>query len=62
MIKLLETKKTYSIIFEDKVYTLIQDIIEEDEFIEVLLDNEHVDDETWNEIVNMWETLTETND
>jgi hypothetical protein len=62
MIKLLETKSTYSIITEDKTYTLIQELIDEDEYIEVLFEGKVVDDQTWNEVVNLWEKLIETND
>lgn len=62
MIKLLETKYTYSIIIEDKAYTLIQELIDEDEYIEVLFDGKVVDDQTWNEVVNLWEKLIGTND
>jgi len=62
MIKLLETKSTYSIITEDKTYTLVQELIDEDEYIEVLFEGKVVDDQTWNEVVNLWEKLIETND
>lgn len=62
MIKLLEIKSTYSIITEDKTYTLIQELIDEDEYIEVLFEGKVVDDQTWNEVVNLWEKLIETND
>lgn len=62
MIKLLETKYTYSIIIDDKTYTLIQELIDEDEYIEVLFDGKVVDDQTWNEVVNLWEKLIGTND
>lgn len=62
MIKLSETKYTYSIIIEDKTYTLIQELIDEDEYIEVLFEGKVVDDQTWNEVINFWEKLIETND
>jgi len=62
MITLLETKHTYLIITEDKTYTLTQEIIDDNEYIEVSLDGKVVDDQTWNEVVNLWEKLTETND
>lgn len=58
MVKLLETKNVYSIIIEDKVYTLIQEFIDEDEYIEVLLDGKVVDNQTWNEVVNTFEIIT----
>jgi hypothetical protein len=58
MIKLLEIKYIYSVLIEDKTYTLIQEIMDEDEFIEVLFEDKVVDDQTWNEVVNLWENLT----
>ena len=62
MITLLETKSTYSIIIEDKTYTLTQELIDGCEYIEVLFEDEIVDNQTWNEVVNLWEKLIGTND